>query len=212
MKGYTFKLGGADWDVDIAGDMGARWNLSVATNSITLAAIMTGKPLREDVMKKHLWNAVYDAIHNKVMYRKGKIWDRYFFAVMNGVANIMNNLPLIMPTSDSPRFVEIIGQAYEIRVENLICQQDKIYGRCNPNNFNIIIQDEEKGIKYHPQFVRQTMIHECLHALNYELGLQGTKWDEEDQVNTLSYILSEVWHTLNPKTTDNATDTEDAKT
>lgn len=212
MTGQTFKLGGADWQIDLQGDIGSRWAVNVPVNSITLASMMVGKPLREDVMKKHMWNAIYDVIHNKVMYRKGKIWERFFFAQMNAVANVMVNLPYVMPTSKSPYFMQILGQLYEIRVENLICQEDKIYGRCNPNNFIIIIQDQERDIVYHPQFVRQTLIHECLHAINYELGLQGTKWDEEDQVNTLSYILSEVWHTLNPKTTDNATNPKDPQT
>lgn len=213
IKGYTFNLGGAEWTIDMAGDIAARWNFHVGSSSITLATKMLGEELREDIIKKHMWNAIYDIIHNKIMFRKGKKWDRHVLGMMNGVASMMVNLPYVMPTEKSSRYMTILGTNYEVRVENIICQQDKIYGRCNPNNFVIIIQDQERDIKYHPQFVRQTLIHECIHAVNYEMGLQHTVWDEEDQVNPLSYHLAEVWHTLQPiKTTDDATDTKNTQT
>lgn len=212
-QGYTFKVGGAEWTIDYAGEMGSRWQVTSHTNNIALASRLLDKELRSDVLTRNMWNAIVYVLIDKVMQKHTGKWAKYMMPVSHGIGGVMAQMvsnPLL-PEVDQPQWWNVLGMMYEVRVENIICQEDRIYGRCNSNHYTIILQNKEAGVVFHPQFVRQTLIHELLHAVHYELGLQSTKWDSEEHVNTLSILLSEVYNTLQVKTTDNAIDTENTQ-
>lgn len=212
---FQFTIGGAAWEAQIVrGDLGKRYELIVEQNLIQVSSHYRKRKLREHIPVLRIWDGIYAAIHHKVMMKSGGIWSKFENAYTHAVATTFSRVGDGLPLEGHDIEVEILGNTYLVTVDNEVCDREEIYGKCDANSQTITLQleSDERG-RYHPQFVRQTLFHEIIHAINYELGLAKTPWDTESQVNSLAYLLAEAWHTFREvKTTDNATDSENTKT
>lgn len=202
-----FNLGGMVFEVYHEAVPGYRWKSYITEGKVYIAPDNEGVLVSQENRRKALWEAIFVLANEKIMLRTKSVFEDYFVPYQNMIAQVMPQLQEywlhgLLNLEAKYRKDLIIG-ASTIRVEinNEICSQKKVYGRYDPNKHLIQLQSigtyENGGQQfYHKYFIFVTLIHEVLHAIADQLGLQNTKWDTEHQINTLSYFLGEAVTTM----------------
>ena len=205
----TFTLGGMEHQVLLKEVPGYRWRNFPPIKELHLAPLYEGKPIREDIIEKHFWESVTCLIVDRVMLRCKNPFADNRVAYGHLVAQVMIQLTKFKDrlycffSRECDKYgIQVGGSDIGIIIDNEECSRRKIYGEYDANNERILLQtegvSEEVFMKHHPDFILRVLIHELLHAVTTQLGLEQTKWNTEHNINTMAFFFTEVYLSLKP--------------
>jgi hypothetical protein len=206
----SFKLGGMDYQVLLEEVPGYRWRNFPPIQEVHLAPTYMGEELRTEIIIKSFWEATTCLVVDRVMLRLKPEWSSTRVAFGNLLAQVMmwlQEVPTtisILTNKEAPyRMIYIGGANIKVVIDNVECDKRKVYGEYDGNSEKIILQSEgvSEGVfmKHTPEFMLKVLIHECLHAICAQLGLEKTKWNTEHNINTMAFFFTEIFLTLKSK-------------
>ena len=215
MYKIAFKLAGSDWEASTEPIEGYRYTKSYKKHSIKLLDKWHSKDIKESQHLCSFWRAIQATIVEDLMsYFKEDIFKNHLRRHGALVAQFMMQIEEHIPDKEYPTYLNIGPANYTILIDNDYCYKKELYGESNSNLAEIYISnyDPEDEVHYDYWATIQTLIHESLHAVNYELDLHDTEWDSENTVNVMSCFLTEVLRSkLTVKRTTDATNPKNTK-
>lgn len=198
---FTFTLGGINHKVLLEDVPGYRWKNSAIEGIIRLSPKYNGEDLQPATLRKNMWEAIFSLIHEHVMQRTKKgVFTEYRRAYANLVSQAMEQLITWLNSNLNNNILFIGGSTIRVSENNKYCESRECYGEYDINVDAIRYQTqttiEGNVVVYSRAFIMQVIIHEVLHAISHQLGLNETKWNTEHQINTLAHFLCEVLYSL----------------
>jgi hypothetical protein len=198
-----FSLGGIPWKVIIdnnsCGTNETAWVRWLGIQTIGLRDNYDTL-LNYDVLERNLWDAIFYIIFSDHMeYRNISPKKSYAFSGL-----IKQSLQtLTCKPGEWDGTFEVGAVTYIVKVNNESGKTNNFFGRCNFNTRNIELTTENCfGLPHTDSFIGQTLTHEMLHAVAFELGLGETKLNTEKFINTAATFIYEVYKTLKIKFPD----------
>ena len=193
----TFKLGGVSWKIIIDNNTcetnessWVRWLNKQTIGIRDTYSIL----LNYDVLERNIWDAIFFIIVNDHMEYRG-FTPKQTFGI-TGLLYQALTTNTCRPGEWDGTF-QLGGINYIVKVDNKSGADNQFFGRCNPNSKLIEITTQNyAGVESTDDFIYQTLIHEILHAINYELGFDEAKTNSEKFVNTTATFIYEVYKTL----------------
>lgn len=197
----SFNIHGCEWIINLDNSISDEYcyDYDYHLKIITIVDEYNGVKLNHDSILLNLFRCVVSIICKLEMiikYNTSNI--NFLYPFCNLMLNALNSYNVSENNWDGD--VNIGGVSYNIIDDSNYClsKKEKAYGICNPNTKNIYLcTQNEKGLIYNSHHIENTLIHEIIHAVNYELGLYDEKVNSEKVVNPLSNYIYEYKRTLN---------------
>ena len=199
MKYFEFKLGGLDWKAIVGKHEGYRWKRHPETCEIDLPQSVDDRIFDQEELYRNLIDAVVAiSVQDIMQQKKGKFEDHICGVaslVVQVIPQIVFGEPLTINSTKGG--IQIGGEVFSIVTENKLSKDEHYFGSFNRATKTINLETINKyGKQNNTKFVCQTLIHECLHAINSLLGITDTDWETETVVNVLAHFLMEFGYSV----------------
>lgn len=200
----TCNIGGATWSIEINNEYCKQnkviFSFDTAKQVISLRDTYKGgkNTLFYRNIMANFWNAILSELFNHTLEYRKLNYSKFitpYSSLINQITETLTSEPGQWDGS-----FNIGGKTYSVTTyegDDLDC-----YGYCNPNEYNIKLKVGDKEGPYSDSFIHQTLWHEILHAIAFELGRYDHIINSEKFVNPLSIFISEIVGTLNIKFPD----------
>lgn len=200
----TFTLGGIPWTIELDNETCIARDSTFCFNSALQIIKLRDTYGRDKLVlpyknvTKTLWEAILNEVICKTMeYRKLNVSEILvpYASLLFQVTETLTSKP-----GEWDGSFDIGGRTYNVVVDNR--ENDGWYGLCCNNEATIYLTTEGEDGPYTDSFTLQTLWHEILHAIAFELGRGNHKINSEKFVNPLSIFVTEIVSTLKIKFPD----------
>lgn len=193
----SFNIGGFPWSVELDNEdceqERSRYLISHAHQTIKIRNDYgDGRPLlRENGIMNTLWEAIMNTLIIGVMENRKFDSDilKTYASFVQQITNTLTSTP-----KDWNGTFYLGGKQWKVVVDNN--PSNTWYGLCHGDIGVVYLTTEGKEGPYSIPFIGQTLWHELLHSIAYELGKSKEKMNSEKFVNILSVFVYEVDSTL----------------
>ena len=194
----TFTLGGSNWSIQIDNDFCDIKECIFCVNSslqlIKIKDTFNTTKLPYDNVLRIIWDAILTEVVTKTMGHRGLNTTNLLSPYSSFLYQATKTLTSKPEEWDGS--FEIGGKSYIVKVDNNRASNENWYGMCCYNEGIIYLATGDEDVEYIEDFIYQTLWHEILHAIAYELGRSKEKINSEKFVNTLATFVYEIIKTL----------------
>lgn len=201
MKVGSFKISGTEYGIEI--DNVVCKNKSSKYHNPTQRIIVSdeyeGIKLNYDNVERKVIRCFLEIVTVYEMeYRELKGNDKYVLPFSSLLYQVMNTLTSKVGQWDGD--LKIGGVNWSVIVNNELAEEEGFYGRCDAESKIIYLCTESNDkTLYNDEYIQRTLWHEIVHAINYEIGYNCTKYNSEKFVNVLANYIYQMVNTLEIK-------------
>lgn len=196
----SFTLGNCPWTIEVDNEFCKERNI-ISAGNVGLQIIKV-KDRQKDVIYSHenvnknIWYEILDCIIRVHMERR-KIKDKFIQPLSLLVHQVTCSLNIIKEEGEYSGTFNVGGRTYNIITDNEFCNRKKVSGLFNPIKERIVLCTETLSGEYKEEYILQTLWHEILHCIMYEIGYgEHREYNSEEFINILSIFLYEVHKTI----------------